>query len=206
MYMDIRDRINASFYGFANGDILFDYGLNETLSKMQDHAPEIKEGLLFGTRWNYNISVRSDYGKYPLWTPEAVHMLAANNDVSHLFRYDAYDFFFATRNYPFHELKPLVISRSGFDTYFAATTNNLHLTTVLATYSVFAIHQTDRDGNFAHEHHQNVSDIRYNRILIGSKYNYGPGVSGNAKFHSKRRSDGTVFFKCQKCVQKHDLL
>ena len=204
MYLAAYELFNATFYGYANGDILFDMGLNDTLSKMNEHFNTIKVSLLFGTRMNYKLLPEANYTEKPLWTPYRIHQLVVENQTEY-FKPDAFDYFFVTKHYPFSKMKPLVISRSGFDTYFSAITNTLKLTTIEGTGSVVALHQTDHDGNYAHSAKRNDSDTKYNRILLG-KFNYGPGFAWNAKYASSRTKNGTIFFKCRKCNNKKNLL
>ena len=204
MYLAAYKLFNATFYGYANGDILFDVGLNETLSKMSEHISSINITLLFGTRRNYKLLPEANYTNDPLWPPSKVAQLVQGNQTK-LFRHDAFDYFFVTNNYPFAKIKPLVIGRSGFDTYFAAMTNNLKLTTIDGTRSITALHQTDHDGNFAHNSPRNCSDTQFNRVLIG-KFEYSPGYAMNAKYGSTYSKNGTVMLKCHHCKSKIDLL
>ena len=207
MFLSSFNRSKATLHGFVNGDILFDEGLNKTLSKMKELNATLKTSLLFGRRRNYNMTSSSVNGTLPvLWRAMDVKGLA-NSKNSTLFRMDAFDYFFVTRDYPFAKFKPLVISRSGFDTYFAAVTNTWGFTTIDGTGAISAIHQTDRDGNFAHTKPKNQSDTLYNRKLIGGKFHYGPGYATNAKYQATLDKNSTaVFLKCLKCKGKKNLV
>ena len=193
MYLDAYKLFNATFYGYANGDILFDVGLNETLSVMSQHISFINVTLLFGIRRNYKLLPEVNYTSDPLWPPSRIAQLVKGNQTK-LFRYDAFDYFFVTKSYPLHKIKPLIIGWGGFDTYFAALANNLKLTTIEGTGSIMALHQ-----NHAHHSPRNASNDKYNRILVGGDFNYSPGFAGNAKYGSTRCKNGTVVFKCRHC-------
>ena len=141
MYLAAYKLFNATFYGYANGDILFDLGLNETLNKMDEHLDSIGISMLFGIRSNYKLLPEANYTDMPLWPPERIHQLGMGNQTK-LFKADAFDYFFVTKKYPFGYIKPLVIGRSGFDTYLTAMTNTMKLNNVDGTKSITALHQT----------------------------------------------------------------
>jgi hypothetical protein len=183
----------ATLYGYANGDILFDSGLNETLTKVMENIEFLNTTLLFGIRRNYQLLSESNYTDDPLWPPGKIGRLG-NDNYTTLFRFDAFDYFFVTRDFPFDRFLPLVIGRSGFDTYFAALANVANLSTIEGTGTITALHQTDQDGNFAHNKPMNQTDKSYNRILLGN-YKLSNGFASRARYGSTRTRDGAVVLK-----------
>jgi hypothetical protein len=197
MYRKSIELFNASMHGFANGDILFDSGLNETIKIISEHFGTFGPTLMFGLRYNYNVTNEEDYVNDPLWPQEKANQLA-NSNQSSLFRSqfgDAHDYFFVSKDFPFNKTSPVVISREGFDTYLVSISNQLLLTTVDSTYTISAVHQTDKDGIMAHQAITNQSDALFNRIMLGEDFKYGYGFSTNA-LHKSERKDGKVFIKC----------
>ena len=206
MYMEAFNKIAASFYGFANGDILFDNGLLDTLHKLKTEDGLLHNPLLFGRRWNHFIKSPKKYVDNPLWFPSRVHELA-NEKYSKLFKNLAFDFFFVKPNYPFQLFKPLVISRSGFDTYFVSTSNQLKLDTIDGTRTVLNLHQTDRDGNMAHSNPNNTDNAIYNLRLIGRGFDYRLGKADNATYITIRNKNGSIDIQCQICDRlKYDII
>ena len=191
----------AYLFGTASGDMLFDHGLLETIRLMYKHRKTLGRGLMFGIRFNYNMS--SGGTTEPLWQIPTVHKLAHNSTLTQLFRpqyLDASDYHFVTADYPFGKIKPVVMCRQGFDTYFIAETNNMRLLTLHATHSIGAVHQTDKDGNMAGIDSTNYEpDQLYNRRLVGKFFKYGPGYARHAKYHGVRKPDGTITFNCATC-------
>ena len=199
MYSKSIELFNASMYGYANGDILFDWGLNETLKIVSEHSGTFGQTLLFGLRYNYNLANEEDYASDPLWTQEKANMLANSNQTklvrSHVG--DAHDYFFVSKDFPFNRTLPLVVSREGFDTYLLSVSNQMLLTTVDGTHTLSAVHQTDKDGNMAHRAIKKRVDPRYNRYLIGKGFKYSFGTCYNA-LHKTERKGGKLFIKCNR--------
>lgn len=195
--------VNATLYGFANGDILFDWALIDALNITAQHLPDLKSTLVYGTRWNYKLNNSVNSTAKQIWPPKIVRSLA-NNKRSSFFRYDAYDYFIVDRSFPFDKIKDLVIARSGFDTYLVAMTNNLKGSTVDASHAVSAVHQTDSDGNFAHNLPLVVKDKDFNRKIIG-KFNYASGYPNSVQYSVKRDSRNRLYLACRRCPNKKDL-
>ena len=207
MYLFAYKTFNASFYGFANGDILFDEGLMRTLLKLDTHLDTIDVSLLYGMRRNYNISRTTNYTLTPIWPQKQVSVLAhpKHSEVFRPEKGDAMDYFFVTQYYPFEYLLPLVISRQGFDTYFVTMSNLLNLTTIDGTGSVMAVHQTDGDGTMAHLSIQREADRDYNIFLMGHDFEFTEGYARDSRYSTQIQRNGEVMLKCLRCQQKRDL-
>ena len=199
MYLKSYELFNASMYGFANGDIMFDWGLNDTIKKVTEHFDTFGHTLLFGLRYNFNVTEPEDYVDDPLW-PQAKANELANSSKSILFRPqfgDAHDYFFISKDYPLNKTASVVVSREGFDTYLVSISNQMLLSTIDGTYTISAVHQTDKDGTMAHQLISNESDALYNRIMLGKEFRYGYGFSTNA-LHKTARRDGKIVIECNK--------
>ena len=55
MFMDVISRYNSSFYGYANGDILFDNSLTKSLKYLQKYVNSDERMLIVGMRSNYKL-------------------------------------------------------------------------------------------------------------------------------------------------------
>ena len=51
--MDAFDRYDAAYYGFSNGDILFDYGLVNTLRALDNYKHALNNVMVIGKRKNF---------------------------------------------------------------------------------------------------------------------------------------------------------
>ena len=53
MFLDAMARYDAAYYGFCNGDILFDSGLVNTLQGLESYKHVLKNIMVIGKRKNY---------------------------------------------------------------------------------------------------------------------------------------------------------
>ena len=53
MFLDAMVRYDAAYYGFCNGDILFDAGLVNTLQAMDGYKHVLQNIMVIGKRKNY---------------------------------------------------------------------------------------------------------------------------------------------------------
>ena len=194
----------AYLFGFANGDMLFDDGLLKTIKLMYQHNEKLGTGVMHGVRFNYNMSLGGT--TKPLWQISTVRMLAESRTLTQLFRplyFDAADYLFVTADYPFQKIKPVVIGRPNYESYFIAKTNQWHLMTLHATFSIGAVHQTDEDGNMAGIDTVNdEADQQYNNKLIGNEFKRTsyPAHAQSAKYHSAKQANGAITLTCpRKC-------
>ena len=88
MFMDVIAKYKSTFYGFSNGDILFDETLLKTLSALTKYTHDGEKMLIVGKRSNY------------LWKEEKIVNFKMVKNIlkkSKLFSYWAEDYFFYTR-------------------------------------------------------------------------------------------------------------
>ena len=156
----------AKFYGYSNGDILFDEALLTTLDSIWSfQRSSTSATLVVGQRRNVAASKFSSNHTVP--TSDLIKRLFSK---ALLFTPAAIDFFFMSNAqlFPWDALLDVVIGRPGYDNYILdmAADNNVSLVDVTAT--MRAVHQTGTDGNVASR--DNV-DFSFNQIVF-IKANY----------------------------------
>ena len=169
------------FYGYANGDLLFDVGLGDTLETVAKYLDQLRRSLVIGMRTNVNINGRK------VVNLETVVRLAKHE--GKLFRTDAEDYFLIAHNeFPWNVVPNLVIGRPAYDNFLVATAVKYAMSVVDATKTLVAVHQTGNDGNFAG--HKN-RDSNYNSNVIG-RFNYYMGLTTSAKYITQYNARGRV--------------
>ena len=178
MYKVVSETYNSSFYGYCNGDILFDNGLADTveaLSKFTE-SEQIPRLMVVGRRTNYEMKESEE-----LYNVTDIQRAAKAK--GKLFMPDAVEYFLIAHNdYPWHKVPDIVIGRSAYDNYLVAFAIMQGITVVDATSTILALHQTGEDGNFA-GHHQ--PDSKHNRKVIGP-FHFGKGTVSAAQMVTKR--------------------
>ena len=166
------------FYGFANGDILFDDSLPATLSSVAHHATSLPHApiLITGRRTNFEFPINRTVNKII-----NISVIEKMRALGSLFRSDAEDYFFFTRDFPWHNITRLVIGRPGYDNYLVAMARRLNVTVIDATHTLTAVHQmAPKEGNEAGSKN---SDGNYNKDVIG-KFNYYDGLTTTARYET----------------------
>lgn len=170
---------NATFYGFANGDILFDDSLPATLQAVAahfSHLPTDRPVMVTGRRTNVKYAVNSSYE--PLMDFFVIRELKRKG---RLFRSDAEDYFFFTPDFPWSALKPVVVGRPGIDNYLVAMAKRLNVTVIDATGTLTAVHQMAPDeGNEAGSHN---ADGNFNKKTIG-RFKYSDGTTTRLEYET----------------------
>ena len=144
MYLEAQKKFNTMFYCYANGDILFDRNLTDTIRSLQTsvHGGHIDKLLMVGRRSNWSI------GKGVILMELAQVGHYAKN--SSLFNSNAQDYFLTTRDgYPWTTIPDFVVGRVGYDNWLVVTALTKKIPVVDATGTVTALHQTGSDGNSA---------------------------------------------------------
>ena len=161
MYFKAYEILKTNLYAFVNGDIIFDNGLVKTLQVITKQLSSFNTTLISGKRRNYDTNCTTQ--SLEVWTQDHVHSLT---DKSYLAREWCEDYFFVTPDFPWHEIKDVVIARELYDNYLVARSIAMNVTTVDITETITALHQctTLRDRNAKKIAQENRD---YNRILIG---------------------------------------
>jgi len=129
--------------------------------------------MIVGRRTNVLLSNNSQ----PLYLPDDV--TAAARQRGKLFVPNAEDYFFiALNDFPWHLVADVVVGRPAYDNYLVGLAIQQNVTVVDATRSILAVHQTDRDGDYAGHRHD---DYRFNGIRIGP-FLYCTGWTTSAQY------------------------
>lgn len=157
MYSTAKIVSESVFYGFCNGDLLFDQGLVATLKSITSLLDQLHTTMIIGQRSNFYINNRELYS--------ATNISRIAKKEGKLFRLDAQDYFFMAHNtYPWDRVPNVVIGRPAYDNFLVATAIAAGVSVVDATRTLLALHQTGVDGNFAG--HRN-KDAGHNPKVIG---------------------------------------
>ena len=196
MYYATSNVIKSRFYGFCNGDILFNKDLISTLEGVSDYLTVFNSTLVIGRRLNININESSGEILF-----DSISVTRKAKKHGKLFLTVAEDFFFIARPelFPWHTIKDVVIGRRGYDNYLVGQALRGGVAVVDATNTIVALHQTGKDGNFAG--HRRSADKDYNIQLIG-RYNYNAGGTDFAHYVTSFDLMGKVYIQRNQFKQK----
>ena len=174
------DAYDSEFYGFANGDILFDDSLVKTLRAIIEHKATLPTApvLVVGRRINYKINDNFHSTTEPLENPSYVRQL---RDKESLFWSSAEDYFLFTRDFPRYLFDDLVIGRPAYDNYLVAMAMRLNVTVIDASATLTALHQQLQTGFSKSSHHRR--DAKHNILIIGS-FDYRLGYTDVANYET----------------------
>ena len=188
MFLDAMNKYESAFYGFANGDILFNEGIVDTLSTLRK-KPLFKRKdrfLLIGKRIDllldrFKINSVSSY--------KQVNDLALKGTMGNGF---SEDYFITTKTFPWDEVPEVVVGRTTFDNFLVFYARAILNTTLIDTSSsIFALHQktTDRKKNY---NLCNADILRKHRQLKASSLRRGNMEC--APYESRYNGRGQVVF------------
>jgi len=140
--------------------------------KLDDLGPAMVIGRRTNVHWQSNETMQ---------LPDNVTQIAAHRGT--MFLHAAEDYFFIAMNlYPWYRIPPnMVIARPGYDNYIVATAIINNVSVVDASATLLAVHMTDFEGNLAGSKH---TDGKFNRQLIGRKFQYGAGRTSSAQYET----------------------
>ncbi len=142
MFLDAKKRHSTSFYCYANGDILFEPGLIETLKTLEPVTAKMKQVLIVGRRTNFKLTPKQNIDKF--------EDIQEFNKQGKLFGTNAQDYFISTPSgYPWDTIPDFVVGRVGYDNWLVVTAIVKKMNVIDTTGTVIALHQTGTDGNFA---------------------------------------------------------
>jgi hypothetical protein len=171
------DTPHSLFYGFANGDILFDESLPATLHAVaaaMERLP-LTPILITGRRTNFEFASNKSSVIRDFFIVEEMRKRGE------LYRTDAEDYFFFTRDFPWHAIKRLVIGRPAYDNYLVAMARRLNVTVIDTTKTLTALHQmAHKEGNEAGSRNP---DGDYNTNIIG-KFRFSEGVTTRVAYET----------------------
>ena len=168
MYVDVIAAFNSTFYGYANGDILFTNQIVETLLSIAKAIDLEKATLIVGKRTNV-VNVTEDEGSS--WE----NITRISKERGQLFTGYAEDYFITQRNYPWKDMPEVVIGRRAYDNWLVYNARKSKHVVIDITESSLAMHQTTAAGNFEGHGHENshYNDNLLKKIYKSIKYNAG---------------------------------
>ncbi|XP_014787946.1 uncharacterized protein LOC106881932 [Octopus bimaculoides] len=158
---------NYDFYGYANGDILFDESLINTLKSIKEKIPQNKPILIVGQRINVNFTNRNHV---------AISDILQIAQSGYLMKGVAVDYFITNQHFPWHKILDLVVGRIKYDNWLIYFANSQNITIIDTTHTLTAVHQTTTDGNDAGWKHPNKycndAIIRANKKRFRTRWGY----------------------------------
>ncbi|CAH1788225.1 unnamed protein product, partial [Owenia fusiformis] len=147
MLIDLEKHYESEFYGYCNGDILFNsIELEDTFQAILDFAEKnyISGYLILGSRYQVNFLQVSrnkwEFKKLKTGDEDEI-MKLSNSSILDKHR-GAYDFFFARKSgFPWSEVPPFVVSQPGFDSWLMVYANKMQIPVIDVTDTLTAIHQ-----------------------------------------------------------------
>ena len=160
MFLEAQHKFDSTFYGYANGDLLFSDGLVKTLQKIRCEFRDKKKLLIVGKRTNVFASLltelNSQLGK------EVEEYVVKYGE---RFQPDALDYFITDQFFPWENFLPLVVGRRAYDNWVLAFARHKNFTVIDASDSVTCLHQTlDKRGNYEGLHKGIYNDYNINII------------------------------------------
>ncbi|KAK3085732.1 hypothetical protein FSP39_007925 [Pinctada imbricata] len=161
MFSDVKKIVKSKFYSYSNSDILFTGNLIHTLFTIMTYNFTSKDVILIiGQRTNiFNVTKQ----EASAW--ETIRTVAQSRGKIYLSW--AIDYFISSDNYPWDRIPDVVVGRPAFDNWIVWYTKKKNYTTIDATATLLAVHQTTKAGNLEGHHHP---DRLYNRKVIGKHY------------------------------------
>ena len=183
MFLEAQKLFETAFYGYANGDILFDKGLTDTLHGLIRLKKNLTDILIVGKRKNWgikrqqNVAVLEEIGKYA--------------KSSQLFMACAQDYFISTRDgYPWSTIPDFVVGRVGYDNWLVVTALTRRIPLVDATRTITALHQTDAGGVL--EGSTATVESMLNKQLIGGNFSYDLAYTFCAHFRTSKHNGSII--------------
>jgi hypothetical protein len=184
---------DVQLYGYANGDILFTLDLVQTLRAVIQRMPHENGTFIVGRRRRFRerryCTDNTDTTNSDIWRPDRLDRIARNRSDTTLDKAYAVDYFFVSRDYPWHGIKNVVIARRLYDNYVVGRSMEMRVTSIEATKTLTALHQCgyikDRNRRLKEE------DYHYNKLLIG-KFRYYLGNTDNTKLYTQYNERGSI--------------
>ena len=183
MFLEAQRLFDTPFYGYANGDILFDRGLPDTIHGLIRLKKNLTNVLVVGQRKNWNIKWQQNV--------TALEEIGQYAKSARLFMACAQDYFISTRNgYPWSTIPDFVVGRVAYDNWLVVTALTRKIPLVDATRTLTALHQTDAKGVL--EGSKATIEKKINKQLAGSKFSYNLGYTFCAHFLTSRNNGSVI--------------
>ena len=193
LYVKVTKTIISEFYGYCNGDILFDDSMKNTLKQiLKQNTVSKRSALVIGRRTNIEYQ---DYHTFKVSHHNHTNLLdQVANSKGSLYIEGAEDYFFVhmPRTFPWNHIKDVVIGRPYYDNYLVSEAIKHNVSVIDATNTILSVHLTGLDGN--HAGSRNI-DKAYNIDLIGNTYPYGLGRTSSAQYYTTRDENGRIIIE-----------
>lgn len=178
MILNTMNKYNAHFYGFGNGDVFFTTSLVKSLQTiLSSNLYSKRPMLVIGQRTNVQNVTEEKASSF-----ERIHELSKKGNI---FSPWGEDYFITDSTYPWKGCPGIVIGRGGYDNYLVLNTRKQNHTTIDATKTLLALHQTTKAGNKENLMHLNST---YNINLLKHLYkgmNYAAGISSCTSYYTE---------------------
>ena len=168
---------DTHFLGYANGDILFDQDLVNSLKVIMDASKDSDTPVLVtGRRKNVNVIKIND--------PSCLSCISSVANTASLFQPNAEDYFIVSRSrFPWASVPDFIVGWPGYDNWLVAMAIRWEMFVVDTSLSVNAVHQVGFDGVKSGWNHR---DPNYNlRMTPGFNFAQGKTTCAPWKtFHS----------------------
>ena len=106
MFLEAQSKYDTPYYGYTNGDILFNFSLLTTLLDIYANVSQAKQFLAVGQRINVNMAANQRV--------ETFDDIIALGQKGRLFRTNAQDYFITTKNgFPWDTLPDFMVGKPG---------------------------------------------------------------------------------------------
>ena len=162
MFMDAICRFNSMFYGYANGDILFDDSLIVSLRTIKEAGLDLRTPVFI-------TGIRTNVANLTVDETSIRNLFHVAQKKGHLFIPLSQDYFITDSSFPWADIPNVVIGRRGYDNWLLLYARQLNLITIDATETVLAVHQTTKAGIREGWRHR---DSDYNVDLLRKRFKH----------------------------------
>lgn len=200
MYIHAESHYTSNYFAYANGDLIFDAGVQNTLKAALTQLKQQKT-MVIGRRTNYvlkNVHQNlTESSVTALMKARKMHASQVRLFVSHAIDY----FIFRQSSVSWHHLPDLVIGRPAYDNYLIHfALNAANVTVIDATTTIRALHLQGPNWTLTHRK-DNDTDYRYNFRVIAKAHHLHRfkditqyGSIKSAQMRSVGRKGGVINF------------
>lgn len=179
MYLKVMKKYSAHFYAYVNGDILFTQNLNDTLQFILNSNVNHSEPMLI-------VGQRTNVKEVTAEQASTFENITKASKKGKLFTTWGADYFITNDVYPWKDCPEVVIGRRAYDNWLILNARKRNHTTIDATKTLLALHQTTKSGNKEGHTHLNGN---FNAKLLSKLYkriNYAAGLTSCTSYITTR--------------------
>ena len=187
MFMTAARHFKSTFYGYSNGDIVFDKGLIETLELLEQFLSALGQTMLVGCRHNLEI----DTGTIISNSSDVQYNINLANPARD---YEEDYFIIANNSFPWKQVPDdIVVGRRGYDNFMVAIGNMNNVSVVDGSCSVGALHQMGVEGTRSSDY---TRDKNHNLDIINRTFPFYIGSLSQTLYQTKYNElQGVQLFK-----------